>query len=234
MSDLDNNKDICKEKEIEIENKTADSNEDQLRRDEKKDPDIKESKDCKEDKKAETEDTKDKDERPSENTTSESEVDKETTDPKEKKGIFNKKKDKRDEQIDDLNEKLKRQMAEFENFRKRTEKEKSTMYDFGAKDVIEKFLPIVDNFERAIETECADEAFKEGIDKIYRMMVKNLEEAGVKPMDAEGKEFDPNMHNAVQHIEDESLGENIVAKEYQKGYMYKDTVLRHSMVIVAN
>ena len=230
MSDLDKNKD----KEKEIKNKTTDSKEDQLKRDKKEDFNTKESKACKEDKTAETEDTKDKDERPSENAASESEADNETADSKEKKGIFNKKKDKRDEQIEDLNEKLKRQMAEFENFRKRTEKEKSTMYDFGAKDVIEKLLPIVDNFERALETECADEAFKEGMDKIYRMMVKNLEEAGVRPMDAEGKEFDPNLHNAVQHIEDESLGENVVAKEYQKGYMYKDTVLRHSMVIVAN
>lgn len=207
--------------------------------------------------KADATDTKNKDERPSENATSGSdvEVDKKeeadskedkadsrkdkkeqgnASDSKDKKNLFNKKKDKRDEQIDDLNDKLKRQMAEFENFRKRTEKEKSSMYDFGARDVIEKLLPIVDNFERALETECSDEAFKDGMDKIYRMMLKNLEEAGVKPMDAEGKEFDPNLHNAVQHIEDESLGENVVAKEYQKGYMYKDTVLRHSMVIVAN
>ena len=128
-------------------------------------------------------------------------------------------------------------MAEFDNFRKRTEKEKASMYEIGARDVIEKILPIVDNFERglaAIPEDSKETPFAEGMEKIYRQFMKTLEEMGVTPIEAVGKEFDPNFHNAVMHIEDENLGENIVAQELQKGYMYRDSVVRHSMVQVAN
>ena len=158
-------------------------------------------------------------------------------DPDKKKSFFKKKKDKKDEQIEELTDKVKRQMAEFENFRKRTEKEKSQMYDMGAKTIVEKILPVIDNFERglaAVPEDNKEDAFVVGMDKIYRQMLTVLEEAGVKPIEAVGAEFDPNFHNAVMHVEDETLGENVVAEELQKGYMYRDTVVRHSMVKVAN
>ena len=154
-----------------------------------------------------------------------------------KKGFFKKKKDKKDEQIEELNDKLKRQMAEFDNFRKRTEKEKSQMYDMGAKSIIEKILPVIDNFERglaAVPEEQREDAFVVGMDKVYRQMLTELDASGVKPIEAVGQEFDPNFHNAVMHIEDENLGENVVAEEFQKGYVYRDSVVRHSMVKVAN
>ena len=158
-------------------------------------------------------------------------------DPDKKKSFFKKKKDKKDEQIVELTDKVKRQMAEFDNFRKRTEKEKSQMYDMGAKTIVEKILPVIDNFERglaAVPEDNKEDAFVVGMDKIYRQMLTVLEEAGVKPIEAVGAEFDPNFHNAVMHVEDETLGENVVAEELQKGYMYRDTVVRHSMVKVAN
>ena len=158
-------------------------------------------------------------------------------DPDKKKSFFKKKKDKKDEQIEELTDKVKRQMAEFDNFRKRTEKEKSQMYDMGAKTIVEKILPVIDNFERglaAVPEDNKEDAFVVGMDKIYRQMLTVLEEAGVKPIEAVGAEFDPNFHNAVIHVEDETLGENVVAEELQKGYMYRDTVVRHSMVKVAN
>ena len=145
--------------------------------------------------------------------------------------------DKKDLAIADLTDRLKRSMAEFDNFRKRSEKEKATMFDMGARSVAEKLLPIVDNFERAMLATPADgegKAFADGISMIYNQMTKALEDLGVKPIDCVGKDFDPNLHNAVMHIEDESLGENVVAEELLKGYMYKDGVLRHSMVKVAN
>ena len=145
--------------------------------------------------------------------------------------------DKKDLAIVDLTDRLKRSMAEFENFRKRNEKEKATMFDMGARSMAEKLLPVVDNFERAMLAAPADgegKAFAEGITMIYNQMTKTLEDLGVKAIDCVGKEFDPNFHNAVMHIEDENLGENVVAEELLKGYMYKDTVLRHSMVKVAN
>ena len=145
--------------------------------------------------------------------------------------------DKKDLAIADLTDRLKRSMAEFENFRKRNEKEKATMFDMGARSMAEKLLPVVDNFERAMLAAPADgegKAFAEGITMIYNQMTKTLEDLGVKAIDCVGKEFDPNLHNAVMHIEDESLGENVVAEELLKGYMYKDGVLRHSMVKVAN
>ena len=158
-------------------------------------------------------------------------------DPDKKKSFFKKKKDKKDEQIEELTDKVKRQMAEFDNFRKRTEKEKSQMYDMGAKTIVEKILPVIDNFERglaAVPEDNKEDAFVVGMDKIYRQMLTVLEEAGVKPIEAVGAEFDPNFHNAVMHVEDETLGENVVAEQLQKGYMYRDTVVRHSMVKVAN
>ena len=158
-------------------------------------------------------------------------------DPDKKKSFFKKKKDKKDEQIEELTDKVKRQMVEFDNFRKRTEKEKSQMYDMGAKTIVEKILPVIDNFERglaAVPEDNKEDAFVVGMDKIYRQMLTVLEEAGVKPIEAVGAEFDPNFHNAVMHVEDETLGENVVAEELQKGYMYRDTVVRHSMVKVAN
>ena len=159
------------------------------------------------------------------------------TQKEEKKGFFKKKKDPRDEKIEELNDRVMRQMAEFENFRKRTEKEKSTMYEMGARDMIEKILPIVDNFERglaSIPEDAKGTPFAEGMEKIYKQFQKTLEDAGVKVIEAVGKEFDPNLHNAVMHVEDESLGENVVAEELLKGYTYRDSVVRHSMVKVAN
>ena len=147
------------------------------------------------------------------------------------------KKDKKDEKIEELTDRLTRQMAEFDNFRKRTEKEKSQMYEIGAKDIIEKILPVVDNFERgiaAVPEEEKSNPFAEGMEKIYKQLMTTLEEIGVKPIEAVGQEFDPDFHNAVMHVEDENLGENIVAEELQKGYMYRDSVVRHSMVKVAN
>lgn len=148
-----------------------------------------------------------------------------------------KKKEKWEEKIEELEDRVKRQMAEFDNFRKRTEKEKSHMYEVGARDVIEKILPVVDNFERGLATVPEDQKNDpviDGMDKIYRQLMTVLTDLGVEPIEAVGKEFDPNFHNAVMHVEDENLGENIVAEEFQKGYTYHDTVVRHSMVKVAN
>ncbi len=146
-----------------------------------------------------------------------------------------KKKDKRDEQIEQLTDRVTRQMAEFENFRRRTDLEKSQMFDMGAKNIVEKILPVVDNFERGLATvEEGADPFADGMLMIYKQMLTALEEAGVKPIEAVGQEFNPDFHNAVMHIEDEELGENVVAEEFQKGYMYKDSVVRHSMVKVAN
>lgn len=158
----------------------------------------------------------------------------------EKKGFFGKKKEKKDpkdEKIEELTDRLQRSMAEFDNFRKRTEKEKSAMFEIGAKDIIERILPVVDNFERglaAIPEEDKESPFADGMEKIYKQLMKTLDEAGVKPIEAVGMPFDPNYHNAVMHVEDESLGENVVSQELQKGYTYRDTVVRHSMVQVAN
>ena len=157
----------------------------------------------------------------------------------EKKGFFKKKekKDKKDEMIEELTDKVRRSMAEFDNFRTRTEKEKSAMFEVGAKSVIEKLLPVVDNFERGLAAVPEDEqgsAFVEGMEKIYKQMFKMLEDMEVKPIEAVGQPFDPNFHNAVMHVEDEEAGENIVIEEFQKGYMYRDSVVRHSMVKVAN
>ena len=174
----------------------------------------------------------------------ETEADSEATDTEEtaseeKKGFFKKKdkKDKKDLQIEELTDKYKRTMAEFDNYRKRTEKEKTAMYEIGAREVINKILPVVDNFERGLAlipeadrtTPVAD-----GMDKIYKQLTKTLEDMGVKEIEALGVEFNPDFHNAVMHCEDDSLGENIIAEVLQKGYTYKDSVVRHSMVKVAN
>lgn len=145
-----------------------------------------------------------------------------------------KKKDKKDQQIEELTDKLKRSMAEFDNFRKRTEKEKASMYIIGAREIVEKMLPVVDNFERGLAQAAEGDAFADGMKMIYKQMMTTLDELGVKPIEAVGQEFDPNFHNAVMHVEDESVGENIVVEELQKGYTYKDFVVRHSMVKVAN
>jgi molecular chaperone GrpE len=136
--------------------------------------------------------------------------------------------------IADLKDKLTRQMAEFDNYRKRTEKEKAANFMIGAKEVLEKILPVVDNFERGLADADPSDPFVEGMNKIYKQLVSVLTDLGVTPIDAAGKPFDPELHNAVMHVEDETLGENVVAEEFQKGYMYKDQVLRHSMVKVAN
>ena len=146
-------------------------------------------------------------------------------------------KDPKDAQIEELQDRLKRQMAEFDNFRKRTEKEKAAMYEIGAKDIIEKILPVLDNFERGLAAVSEDEkgsSFAEGIEKIYKQFVKTLEDAGVETIEAVGQQFDPNLHNAVMHVEDEKYGENEIAMELQKGYKYRGSVVRHSMVQVAN
>lgn len=145
-----------------------------------------------------------------------------------------KKKDKNEQQIEELTDRLKRSMAEFDNYRKRTEKEKSSMYIIGAKDIVEKMLPVVDNFERGLAQAPEGDSFAEGMKMIYKQLMTTLDELGVKPIEAVGQEFDPNFHNAVMHVEDEEAGENIVVEEFQKGYTYKDFVVRHSMVKVAN
>ena len=157
----------------------------------------------------------------------------------EKKSFFKKKdkKDKKDVQIDELTDKLRRQMAEFDNYRKRTDKEKSAMYEVGARSVIEKFLPVVDSFERGLKSLDPEEAktpFAEGMDKIYKQLLATLDQLEVKPIEAVGQPFDPALHNAVMHVEDEEVGENIIVEEFQKGYTYRDSVIRHSMVKVAN
>jgi len=145
------------------------------------------------------------------------------------------KKDKKDEKIEELTDKVKRQMAEFDNYRKRTEKEKASMYIVGAKDIVEKILPVVDNFERGLAmAEGSEDPFVEGMEKIYKQLMTTLDEMGVKPIEAVGQEFNPDFHNAVMHVEDEEAGENVIVEEFQKGYLYKDFVVRHSMVKVAN
>ena len=180
------------------------------------------------------EETEEKEAEETEAKTEESEEDK-----KSEKKLFGKKnkKDKKDEKIEELTDRLTRQMAEFDNFRKRTDKEKSQMYEVGAKDIIEKILPVVDNFERgldAVKEEEKDDPFVQGMEKVYKHLMTTLEEIEVKPIEAVGKEFDPNLHNAVMHVEDENFGENIVAEEFQKGYTDRDSIVRHSMVKVAN
>ena len=206
-----------------------------------KDKVVEETVDTEENKAAEesAEETKTEDSAEKENA-QDTEAASEETDTKEKKdGIFGKKKkkDKKDAQIEDLNDRLRRQMAEFDNFRKRSEKEKSQMFDMGAKSIIEKVLPIVDNFERglaAVPEEQKDDAFVTGMDKVYKQLMTEFDSIGVKPIEAVGQEFNPDLHNAVMQVESEEFEPDIVAQELQKGYMYKDTVVRHSMVAVVS
>lgn len=206
-----------------------------------KDKVVEETVDTEENKAAEesAEETKTEDSAEKENA-QDTEAASEETDTKEKKdGIFDKKKkkDKKDAQIEDLNDRLRRQMAEFDNFRKRSEKEKSQMFDMGAKSIIEKVLPIVDNFERglaAVPEEQKDDAFVTGMDKVYKQLMTEFDSIGVKPIEAVGQEFNPDLHNAVMQVESEEFEPGIVAQELQKGYMYKDTVVRHSMVAVVS
>lgn len=164
-------------------------------------------------------------------------ADEESEEAPKKEGFFKKKKDKRDEQIEELNDKVKRQMAEFDNFRKRTEKEKSMMFDMGAKTIIEKILPVVDNFERGfttVEEADKDDAFVQGMQQVYKQLMTELEAVGVTPIEAVGQEFNPDFHNAVMQVESEEYESGIIAQEFMKGYMYKDTVVRHSMVGVVS
>ena len=161
----------------------------------------------------------------------------EASEEKDKKGFFSgRKKEKKEDavkaQINELQDKVMRQMAEFENFRKRSEKEKSAMFETGAKSVIEKILPVVDNFERTVPEDEKDAPFVDGMNKVYRLLLTELENLGVKPIEAVGKEFDPNFHNAVMQVENDELEPGTVAQELLKGYMYRDTVVRHSMVAV--
>ena len=170
-------------------------------------------------------------------TKEETEASNEAEAPKEKKKLFSKKKDKKDEKIEELTDQLRRQMVEFDNYRKRTDKEKASMYIIGAKEIVEKLLPVVDSFERGLATateEQLEDPFVDGMNKVYKQMITSLEELGVKPIEAVGAEFNPDYHNAVMHVEDEEVGENIIVEEFQKGYTYKDFVVRHSMVKVAN
>lgn len=160
--------------------------------------------------------------------------------PEEKKR-FGKKKDKKlsklEEKLAELEDQRMRQLAEFENFRKRSEKEKSQMFEVGAKTVIEKMLPVIDNFERgltAVPEEEKDTSFVQGVELVYKQLLTAFEELGVKPIEAVGQEFDPNLHNAVMMVDDDSLESGTVAEEMQKGYLYKETVVRHSMVKVVN
>lgn len=153
----------------------------------------------------------------------------------EKKSKSKKKKDKKDEQIEELQDQVKRQMAEFDNFRKRTEKEKNQMFEVGAKSIIEKILPVVDNFERGLASIPEEEqgsAFADGMNMIYKQLLNELEQAGVAVIEAVGKEFDPEYHNAVMQVENDELEPGTIAQELQKGYTYRDSVVRHSMVAV--
>lgn len=142
--------------------------------------------------------------------------------------------EKLQKQIDELNDKLLRTLAEYDNYRKRSIKEKDAIYPQAKADTVEKFLPIIDNFERAMQTECSDEAFKKGIEMIFQSFIKTMTDLSVEEIGKEGETFNPDLHNAVMHVEDESVGDNIVVEELQKGYTYKGFVVRHSMVKVAN
>ena len=183
-----------------------------------------------------TDDSQDNEETTQESSTEAEDVESEDKEDssEDKKSSKKDKKNKAQEIIDELNDKVMRQMAEFENFRKRSDKEKTQMYDMGAKSILEKILPVVDNFERGLDAATDGDSFADGMKMIYKQLMTSLEEAGVKEIEAEGEEFNPDYHNAVMHVEDEELGENVVVEVLQKGYMYNDTVLRHAMVKVAN
>lgn len=167
----------------------------------------------------------------------ETETAEESQEETQKKSIFGKKKDKKDKKdtkIEELTDRLQRTMAEFDNFRKRTEKEKASMYVIGAKEIIEKMLPVVDNFERGLANAPEGDPFAEGIQMIYKQLMTTFDEMGVKVIETVGQQFDPNLHNAVMHVDDPEQEDNVIVEEFQKGYTYKDFVVRHSMVKVAN
>ena len=233
----ENKKDVMDEelkkenKAAEAESKAAENTQEQEAQNEE------ETKEAAEGNEAEDSEEKDSEEKDSEEKNSE-EKDSEEKDSKDK-GLFGKKKkkDKKDEQIEDLNDRLRRQMAEFDNFRKRSEKEKSQMFDMGARSIIEKVLPVVDNFERglaAVPEDQKDDAFVTGMDKVYKQLMTEFDSIGVKPIEALGQEFNPDLHNAVMQVESDEYEPGVVAQELQKGYMYKDTVVRHSMVAVVS
>ena len=228
----ENKKDVMDEelkkenKAAEAESKAAENTQEQKAQNEE------ETREAAEGNEAEDSEEKDSEEKDSE------EKDSEEKDSKDK-GLFGKKKkkDKKDEQIEDLNDRLRRQMAEFDNFRKRSEKEKSQMFDMGARSIIEKVLPVVDNFERglaAVPEDQKDDAFVTGMDKVYKQLMTEFDSIGVKPIEALGQEFNPDLHNAVMQVESDEYEPGVVAQELQKGYMYKDTVVRHSMVAVVS
>ena len=228
----ENKKDVMDEelkkenKAAEAESKAAENTQEQEAQNEE------ETKEAAEGNEAEDSEEKDSEEKDSE------EKDSEEKDSKDK-GLFGKKKkkDKKDEQIEDLNDRLRRQMAEFDNFRKRSEKEKSQMFDMGARSIIEKVLPVVDNFERglaAVPEDQKDDAFVTGMDKVCKQLMTEFDSIGVKPIEALGQEFNPDLHNAVMQVESDEYEPGVVAQELQKGYMYKDTVVRHSMVAVVS
>mgnify|MGYP003533714091 FL=1 len=228
----ENKKDVMDEelkkenKAAEAESKAAENTQEQEAQNEE------ETKEAAEGNEAEDSEEKDSEEKDSE------EKDSEEKDSKDK-GLFGKKKkkDKKDEQIEDLNDRLRRQMAEFDNFRKRSEKEKSQMFDMGARSIIEKVLPVVDNFERglaAVPEDQKDDAFVTGMDKVYKQLMTEFDSIGVQPIEALGQEFNPDLHNAVMQVESDEYEPGVVAQELQKGYMYKDTVVRHSMVAVVS
>ena len=233
----ENKKDVMDEelkkenKAAEAESKAAENTQEQEAQNEE------ETKEAAEGNEAEDSEEKDSEEKDSKEKDSE-EKDSEEKDSKDK-GLFGKKKkkDKKDEQIEDLNDRLRRQMAEFDNFRKRSEKEKSQMFDIGARSIIEKVLPVVDNFERglaAVPEDQKDDAFVTGMDKVYKQLMTEFDSIGVKPIEALGQEFNPDLHNAVMQVESDEYEPGVVAQELQKGYMYKDTVVRHSMVAVVS
>ena len=168
------------------------------------------------------------------------EVTEDSEEAEEKKGFFGKKKDKKDKKdlkIEELEDKVKRQLAEFENFRKRTEKEKATMFEAGAKSVIEKILPVIDNFERGLATTKEEDKTNphvEGMNMIYKQLMTELDKLEVKPIEAVGKEFNPDFHNAIMQVESDEYESGIIAQELLKGYTYRDSVIRHSMVAVVS
>ena len=166
---------------------------------------------------------------------SEEETDSKDDKSDKKKSFFGKKDNKLQDKVDELEDRVKRQMAEFENFRKRTDKEKTAMFETGAKSVIEKILPVVDNFERGLaglSEEEKKQPFAEGMAMVYKQLMTELDKLEVKPIEAVGCEFDPNLHNAVMQVESDEYESGIIAQELQKGYTYRDTVVRHSMVAV--
>ncbi len=217
-------KEILEEETVECEESTADS----VKQDASEDTAESENPESEE-----AEENSDTDEEPEEAEDSRSWAEKRAA---KKQAKQDKKSDAMKEQIEQLEDKVKRQLAEFENFRNRTEKEKSAMFETGAKSVIEKILPVVDNFERGLATvpeEKKEDPFVDGMNRIYKQLLTELENIGVKPIDAVGQEFDPNLHNAVMQEASEEYESGIVVRELQKGYTYRDSVVRHSMVAVA-